>query len=266
MNHPPTPSNLKNDDVVIAFHDVSYAVSTANGAHENAVKTIIDNLNFEVRRGERLILVGRSGCGKTTSLRLINRLIEPTRGEVIVEGTRTIDHDPIALRRRTGYVIQDGGLFPHFTVRRNVAAVPLLAGWSPERINARVREMLELVGLSPDEYADRFPSELSGGQRQRVGVARALAIDPPVLLLDEPFGALDPLTRRTLQSEFKILCERLKKTVVFVTHDLREALVIGTHIGLMDAGKLVALGTPHGFMNSTHELARAYLATLEVEN
>ncbi len=266
MNDSSSQSSTKIDDVVIAFSNVSYAVSTTNGKHEKAVKTIIDDLGFEVRRGERLILVGRSGCGKTTSLRLINRLIEPTGGEVIVEGTRTIDHDAIALRRRTGYVIQDGGLFPHFTVQRNVAAVPLLEGWSPERTNARVREMLELVGLPPDEYADRFPSELSGGQRQRVGVARALAIDPPVLLLDEPFGALDPLTRRTLQSEFKILCERLKKTVVFVTHDLREALVIGTHIGLMDAGKLVTLDTPRGFVDSTHELARAYLATLEVED
>lgn len=254
------------DDVVIAFRNVGYGVPTANGGRENAVKTIIDSLNFEVRRGERLILVGRSGCGKTTSLRLINRLIEPTDGGVFVEGTRTIDHDAIALRRRTGYVIQDGGLFPHFTVWRNVAVVPLLEGWSPERINRRVREMLELVGLPPETYADRFPSELSGGQRQRVGVARALAINPPVLLLDEPFGALDPLTRRTLQSEFKILCERLKKTVVFVTHDLREALIIGTHIGLMDAGKLVALDTPHRFISSTHELAQAYLATLEVED
>ncbi len=257
---------MKREDVIIEFRGVDFAVDIASHDGAAARAKIIDNLNLEVRRGERLVLLGRSGCGKTTTLRLINRLLVPSAGEVLVAGESTIARDAINLRRGIGYVIQDGGLFPHFTVARNIAIVPRLENWTNERTSARVYEMLELVGLEPEKFADRFPAELSGGQRQRVGVARALAADPSVLLLDEPFGALDPLTRATLLREFKSLCERLEKTIVFVTHDLREALVIGTRIGLMDAGKLIVHGTPREFMESSHELARSYRATLEVED
>src|SRR5207253_10437598 len=172
------------------------------------------------------------------------------------------DWDPIRLRRRIGYVIQEVGLFPHFTVERNVGLVPTLEGWPEPKKQERVREMLRLVGLDPDRFADRYPRELSGGQRQRVGVARALAADPPLLLMDEPFGALDPLTRASLQKEFAELKSRLEKTVIFVTHDVREALLLGSRIALMAAGKIVLLKTPKEFVNSDDEHARAYLETL----
>jgi osmoprotectant transport system ATP-binding protein len=173
--------------------------------------------------------------------------------------------DVIRLRRRTGYVIQEAGLFPHFTVERNVALVPALEGWDAARVQERVRELLKLVGLEPEKFAGRYPRELSGGQRQRVGVARALAAEPPLLLLDEPFGALDPLTRAGLQREFQDLMKRLGKTSLFVTHDVREALMLGTRIGLMQAGRLVLLATPDEFLHSTHEYARAYVETLRLE-
>ena len=211
------------------------------------------------------MLLGESGCGKTTTLRLINRLLVPTAGEVLVEGRATTAWDEIELRRRTGYVIQEAGLFPHFTVARNVGLVPTLAGWADERVRARVNELLELVGLEPQRFAARFPRELSGGQRQRVGVARALAADPPLLLLDEPFGALDPLTRASLQREFVSLRARLAKTCVFVTHDVREALMLGTRIALMEAGRIRLLAAPAEFRQSDDELARAYLATLQLD-
>src|SRR5262249_35423584 len=186
-------------------------------------RTIVEDISLDVARGETLILLGRSGSGKTTLLRLINNLLVPTSGQVIVEGKPTSDWDPIHLRRGIGYVIQDAGLFPHFTVAQNVALVPTLEGWDSARIAARISEMLSLVGLEPGEFAQRRPHELSGGQRQRVGVARALAADPPILLMDEPFGALDPVTRAELQREFSDLSRRLGKTIVFVTHDVREA-------------------------------------------
>jgi osmoprotectant transport system ATP-binding protein len=181
-----------------------------------------------------------------------------------VEGKPTSDWDPIRLRRRTGYVIQEAGLFPHFTVERNVGLVPVLDGWDETRVRQRVLELLSLVGLDPEKFAKRYPGELSGGQRQRVGVARALAAEPPLLLLDEPFGALDPLTRASLQREFAALTVRLGKTAIFVTHDLREALLLGSRIGLMNAGRLVLLETPAGFLKSTEEYARAYLETLRL--
>src|ERR1041384_1035852 len=219
-----------------------------------------------VDRGETLVLLGESGCGKTTTLKLVNRLLTPTSGEVRVEGKSTTAWDPIALRRRIGYVIQEGGLFPHFTIARNVGLVPALAGWDQARIMERVRELLSLVGLDPDRFADRYPRELSGGQRQRVGVARALAADPPLLLLDEPFGALDPLTRASLQREFAELTKRLGKTAILVTHDVREALLLGTRIGLMYRGQLVLLETPQGFLKSDNPQARAYLQTLALPN
>ena len=227
---------------------------------------ILAGLNLEIRRGETLVLLGESGCGKTTTLRLINRLLLPTEGEVLVEGKRTSEWDAIELRRSTGYVIQDAGLFPHFTVERNVGLVPALEGWPETRTRERAREMLKLVGLSPEKFAGRYPRELSGGQRQRVGVARALAADPPLLLLDEPFGALDPLTRTSLQKEFSALQSRLGKTAVFVTHDVREALIVGTRIGLMHAGRLVLLETPEGFLRSAEEHARAYKETLRLDD
>ncbi|MBD0324844.1 MAG: ATP-binding cassette domain-containing protein [Pyrinomonadaceae bacterium] len=229
---------------------------------EGAPTPIISNLNLTIERGETLVLLGESGCGKTTTLKLINRLLLPTSGEVLIEGKRTTEWDEIRLRRRTGYVIQEAGLFPHFTVARNVALVPKLEGWNETRVSERVQELLHLVGLNPETFAERYPRELSGGQRQRVGVARALAAEPPLLLMDEPFGALDPLTRTALQKEFAALARRLSKTVVFVTHDVREALLLGTRIGLMKAGQLLLLDTPVGFVKSKDAYARSYLETI----
>ena len=240
---------------LVQFRDVSFS-------HPSAPTPIISGLNLNVERGETLVLLGESGCGKTTTLKLVNRLLTPTAGEVIVEGKATTAWDPIALRRHIGYVIQEGGLFPHFTIARNVALVPSLSGWDEARTSARVRELLSLVGLEAERFADRYPRELSGGQRQRVGVARALAADPPLLLLDEPFGALDPLTRASLQREFADLSRRLGKTAILVTHDVREALALGTRIGLMHKGRLLLLESPEGFRASTDEHARAYLETL----
>lgn len=244
-------------NALVEFREVSYAV--------NGGRPIIDRLNLNVQRGETLVLLGESGCGKTTTLRLVNRLLTPTSGLVLVEGKATTAWNVIRLRRRTGYVIQEAGLFPHFTVADNVALVPQLDGWDETRIRQRVRELLELVGLDPGQFAARYPRELSGGQRQRVGVARALAADPPLLLMDEPFGALDPLTRSSLQKEFAELKARLGKTVIFVTHDVREALALGSRIALMDKGRIVLLRTPAGFANSENQLARAYLETLRNE-
>ena len=249
--------NETNHEPLVEFREVSFAV--------NGGPPIIDRLSLEVQRGETLVLLGESGCGKTTTLRLVNRLLTPTLGQVLVEGRATTAWDAIRLRRRTGYVIQDAGLFPHFNVADNVALVPRLDGWDDARSGQRVRELLQLVGLNPENFMTRYPSELSGGQRQRVGVARALAADPPLLLMDEPFGALDPLTRASLQREFAGLKTRLGKTVIFVTHDVREALLLGSRIALMDAGKIVLLETPEGFVKSENQLARAYLETLQNE-
>ena len=246
-----------NNSALVEFRDVSYSVPALPAP-------ILSDLDLSVKAGETLVLLGESGCGKTTTLKLINRLYLPTSGQVLIEGKPTTEWDPIRLRRRTGYVIQDAGLFPHFTVERNVALVPSLEGWDEARIKERVRELLGLVGLDPAKYAERYPRELSGGQRQRVGVARALAAEPPLLLLDEPFGALDPLTRASLQRQYVDLTKRLGKTSIFVTHDLREALRLGTRIGLMHAGRLVLLETPENFLNSDEEHARAYLETLKL--
>lgn len=247
-------NNQDNHAPVVEFREVSFAVDDG--------RAIIDRLSLRVEQGETLVLLGESGCGKTTTLRLVNRLLTPTSGKVMVEGKATTDWDVIRLRRRTGYVIQEAGLFPHFTVERNVALVPSLELWDEARVRARVRELLTLVGLDAKRFADRYPRELSGGQRQRVGVARALAADPPLLLMDEPFGALDPLTRASLQKEFADLKARLGKTTIFVTHDVREALLLGTRIALMDGGRVVVLETPEGFLRSNNQLAKAYLETL----
>src|SRR6266568_1036242 len=245
------PSVEHDREPVVEFRDVTFAV--------NGGQPIIDQLNLQVGSGETMVLLGESGCGKTTTLRLVNRLLTPTSGRVLVEGQATTEWDVIRLRRRTGYVIQEAGLFPHFTVEENVALVPNLEDWDDLRVRERVREMLSLVGLDPERFADRYPRELSGGQRQRVGVARALAADPPLLLMDEPFGALDPLTRASLQKEFAELKSRLEKTVIFVTHDVREALLLGSRIALMETGRIVLVETPEGFLKSQNELAKAYL-------
>jgi len=234
---------------VIEFRDVSFALPGIR---------VLEGLNLEVQRGETLVLLGRSGSGKTTTLKLVNRLLSPTAGEVRVNGVPNSDGDLIRLRRSIGYVIQDVGLFPHFTVERNIGLVPRIESWPEERIGARVQELLQMVGLGP-EMAARYPHQLSGGQRQRVGVARALAADPAVLLMDEPFGALDPLTRDELQREFLSLQQRLHKTVVFVTHDLREALLLGSRIALMEAGRLVTVLAPQDFLRSTDPWASAYV-------
>ena len=223
---------------------------------------ILDDLNLQIAPGEILILLGESGCGKTTTLKLINRLIEPTEGEVFVEGKPNSSWDPIELRRHIGYVLQEAGLFPHFTVAENVSLVLRLNGWDENKKRERTDEMLDLVGLDPARFADRFPHELSGGQRQRVGVASALAADPSIVLLDEPFGALDATTRTNLQKEFARLVRDLGKTAVFVTHDLHEAMLLGSRIALMDKGRIVLLDMPENFRRSDLPLAKAYLETV----
>jgi osmoprotectant transport system ATP-binding protein len=243
----------ENQRAIVEFRDVGFEI---NGAK------ILDRLSLQIYPGETLILLGESGCGKTTTLRLINRLIEPTGGEVLVEGKSTVDWDAIRLRRRIGYVLQEAGLFPHFTISQNVALIPDLENWDKFEKQRRTTAMLELVGLNYKNFAERFPHELSGGQRQRVGVARALAANPDILLLDEPFGALDPITRRNLQKEFAKLIKELGKTAVFVTHDLREALLLGTRIALMEKGKIVLLDDAENFVKSDLPLAKMYLETI----
>ncbi len=233
------------------------------GFRHGAGRPILSSLSFRLPPGDTLALVGRSGSGKTTVLKLINRLFEPSSGEVSVEGRPTTGWDPIRLRRRIGYVLQEVGLFPHLTVGANVGVVPRLEGWAHARVERRVHELLSLVGLEPARFADRYPHELSGGQRQRVGVARALAADPPLLLMDEPFGALDPITRAELQQEFRELQKELKKTTVIVTHDLPEACLLGTRIGLIQDGRLAECLPPAEFLRSTHPEVLAVLATLQ---
>jgi len=203
----------------------------------------VADVSFDVLEGETLVLLGSSGSGKTTLLKMINRLLEPTSGTIEVDGEDVADQDPIALRRGIGYVFQGIGLFPHMTVEENVAMVPRLLGWPKPKRRKRAHELLGIVGLAPEAYAGRFPEELSGGQQQRVGVARALAADPAYLLMDEPFGALDALTRDTLQQEMLALKERLKKTIVFVTHDIFEALALGDRIAVLHEGCLQQIGT-----------------------
>ena len=240
----------------IQFRAVTYSV---NGSVDH---TIVNGVEFSVQYGQTLVLLGRSGSGKTTLLKLINRLAVPSTGQVLVHGRSTTEWDPIQLRRGIGYVIQEAGLFPHFTVAQNVALVPSLQKWDAARIAARVQELLTLVGLEPAEYSERRPHELSGGQRQRVGVARALAADPSILLMDEPFGALDPVTRAELQREFAALARRLGKTIVFVTHDLREALLLASRIILLEKGRIVADAAPQEFLRIDHPEVHAFAASL----
>lgn len=238
-------------DAAIQFEDVCYALPGG--------RKLLGHLNLSAAQGETLVLLGRSGSGKTTALKLVNRLLEPSGGRVCVERRATTEWDAIQLRRRIGYVIQEVGLFPHYSVAENIALVPRLESWPAARIRQRVDELLELAGLEP-HLATRFPRQLSGGQRQRVGVARALAADPPILLMDEPFGALDPITRAALQQEFLRLASRLRKTVVFVTHDLREALLLGNRIALFEAGRVEGVFSPPEFLQSSNPLAREYCA------
>ncbi|HWG58877.1 MAG TPA: ATP-binding cassette domain-containing protein [Candidatus Acidoferrales bacterium] len=239
---------------IIEFQDVNYQLP--GGA------VLLRGVTFSIKKSETLVLLGRSGAGKTTALKLINRLLEPTAGEIRVEGRSTREGDPIALRRRIGYVIQEAGLFPHYTVAQNIALVPRLEGWPEDRIRARVRELLALLGLDPDEFSRRYPHELSGGQRQRVGLARALGADPPILLMDEPFGALDPLTRAEVREEFRRIESRLGKTVLIVTHDIGEALLLGNRIALLEAGRLSGIYAPREFLGSKEPAAAAYAQTL----
>src|SRR5690349_3229098 len=220
----------------VEFRDVSFA--------RQGGTRVLERFNLAIDAGEVVALVGRSGAGKTTILKLINRLLVPDAGDVLVEGQSTRDWNPLRLRRRVGYVLQDIGLFPHMTVGGNIAVVPRLQQWPADRVDARVAEMLDLIGLDRRSFAERWPDQLSGGQRQRVGVARALAADPPVLLMDEPFGALDPVTRVELHAQFARIQARVKKTVVIVTHDMHEAFAMATRIGVLDGGVLIAYDTP----------------------
>jgi osmoprotectant transport system ATP-binding protein len=222
-------------------------------------RPILDKFTLTVDAGEVVALVGGSGAGKTTVLKLVNRLLLPESGDVIVRGQDTREWDPIRLRRSVGYVIQEIGLFPHLTVADNIAIVPRLERWDDERVSARVHELLGLIGLTGDNYGHRWPDELSGGQRQRVGVARALAADPPVLLMDEPFGALDPVTRRQLQDEFRRIQSRLRKTVLLVTHDMAEAMALADRIGVLENGQLIWSGPPQAIPQSEDPRVRKFV-------
>ena len=205
----------------------------------------VDNLSMRIPGGEICVFVGPSGCGKTTSLKMVNRLVEPTSGEIRIDGQNILKRDPVKLRRSIGYVIQQTGLFPHLTIGANVATVPRLVGWDRDRAKRRADELIELVGLDPAKYRDRYPSQLSGGERQRIGVARAIATDPPVLLMDEPFGAVDPITRERLQNEFLRLQKQLSTTILMVTHDIDEAIKMGDRIAVFQPGGVLAqFGTP----------------------
>jgi osmoprotectant transport system ATP-binding protein len=234
-------------------------------------RPVVADINLQVRQGELLVLLGASGCGKTTTLKMINRLVEPTSGRILVDGRDTSLMDPVELRRGIGYVFQMIGLFPHMTIEQNVATVPRLLGWSRNKIRARVNELLQLVGLPPDDYSDRRPSELSGGQRQRVGFARALAADPKVMLLDEPFGALDPITRDSLRMEFRRLQQAFGFTAVMVTHDMAEALLLADRIAVLHEGTMIRVGTPrellaepgHSYVSSLLEMPTRQVVRLE---
>ena len=236
-------------ETAIVFRRVTYRADK---------RVLLGPLDLEVRRGEMLVLLGRSGSGKTTALKLINRLLEETEGEVLVNGKPTREWDVITLRRHIGYVIQETGLFPHYTVEKNVGIVPRLLGVAGPQIRERTDEMLRLVDLDPKEFCKRYPHQLSGGQRQRVGVARALAGDPRILLMDEPFGALDPISRVELQRQFAALQQKLHKTTVLVTHDVGEALLLGNRIALLESGKLLGIYSRSEFLKTPDPAITAY--------
>ena len=226
-------------------------------------RSVVNDLTFTVQNGEICVLVGPSGCGKTTSMRMVNRLIEPTKGEILIDGQKNTSMSGTQLRRKIGYAIQQIGLFPHRTIASNVATVPNLVGWESDRVASRVDELLDLVGLPPDQYRDRYPAELSGGQQQRVGVARALAADPPIMLMDEPFGAVDPITRDRLQNEFLNIQQDIKKTIVFVTHDIDEAIKMGDKIAILkEGGVLAQYDTPeHILANPASDFVSSFVGT-----
>ena len=223
--------------------------------------TAVDSVSFRVAAGQTLALVGTSGCGKTTTLRMLNRLTEPTAGSIRIDGADALSYPPEQLRRRMGYVIQNMGLFPHYTVAENIAIVPRLLGWQEERIRERITDLLSQLALPPDEYAGKYPAQLSGGQQQRIGIARALAADPPIILMDEPFGALDPVTRLHIRRDFLELEDLLRKTVILVTHDLEEAFEMADLICLLDHGRVQQLGTPHELLfEPANDFVRAFMA------
>jgi osmoprotectant transport system ATP-binding protein len=226
-------------------------------------REILRNVELRVEQGETIVLLGRSGSGKTTLLRMINRLIEPTSGTIALDGKPLPEWDPIRLRRGIGYVIQEGGLFPHRTVRQNIALVPRLEQWPTDKVNARVVELMKVMGLVPEQYVTRYPRQLSGGEKQRVGIARALAADPRLLLLDEPFAALDPITRFELQQHFLRLRAELGKTAIFVTHDVREALMMASRIAVLHRGSLETVLPVSDFRRASTPEAGAFLATLQ---
>jgi osmoprotectant transport system ATP-binding protein len=227
---------------------------------------ILDRFTLTVDAGEIVALVGTSGAGKTTLLKMVNRLLLPDAGDVRVQGKDTREWDPIRLRRSVGYVIQEVGLFPHLTVADNIAVVPRLERWEESRVDARVGQLLELIGLGSDSYGGRWPDELSGGERQRVGVARALAVDPPVLLMDEPFGALDPVTRRQLQDEFRRIQSRLRKTVLLVTHDMAEAMALADRIGVLEHGQLIWSGPSRAIPECQDPRVRKFVDAVTVNS
>jgi osmoprotectant transport system ATP-binding protein len=239
-------------------------VEFRNLSYEVGGRTILRDINLSVEEGETVVLLGRSGSGKTTLLKTVNRIFQPSGGEIIFQGRPVLQWDPIQLRRKIGYVIQDAGLFPHVTVEQNVGLVPKLENWPADKIRSRTAELLEMVGLPAKNYASRFPWQLSGGERQRVGIARALAANPPLLLLDEPFAALDPVTRFDMQQQFLQLRKSLGKTALFVTHDIREALMLGTRIALLKDGQLEVVAKAEEFTSVSTPEAKAFLATLTV--
>ena len=241
---------------MIRFRGVSKTYSGSD-------RPVVNDLSFEILEGEICVLVGPSGCGKTTTMRMVNRLIEPTEGEILIDGEPNTAMSGTRLRRKIGYAIQQIGLFPHRTIAENIATVPSLLSWDKQRIKTRVDELLELVGLDADEYRDRYPAELSGGQQQRVGVARAMAADPPIMLMDEPFGAVDPITRERLQDEFLNIQQNIKKTIVFVTHDIDEAIKIGDKIAILKQGGFLAQhDTPENILSSPNsEFVASFVGT-----
>jgi len=241
---------------MIEFRNVSKTYAGSDTA-------VVNDLSFTVADGEICVLVGPSGCGKTTTMRMVNRLIEPTQGDILIDDQKNTSMSGTQLRRKIGYAIQQIGLFPHRTIANNVGTVPNLVGWDNDRITSRVDELLALVGLPPDQYRDRYPAELSGGQQQRVGVARALAADPPIMLMDEPFGAVDPITRDRLQNEFLHIQEDIKKTIVFVTHDIDEAIKMGDKIAILKEGGILAqYDTPENILaNPASDFVSSFVGT-----
>lgn len=224
-------------------------------------KLAVDHLNLKVEDGDICVLLGESGCGKSTTLNMINRLIDFDSGDILIDGKSIIEQNQVELRRKIGYVVQSTGLFPHMTVEKNICVVPELLGWTRKQMKERARELLNIISLDPDEYLEKYPSQLSGGEAQRVGVARAIASKPAIILMDEPFGAVDPINRISLQDNFLALNKKLRKTVIFVTHDIAEAIKMGDKIALMDGGKIVSYGSPNEVLNDQNPFVKNFMGT-----